>query len=118
MITLYGIPNCNTIKKARQWLAQHNIEYHFHDYKKEGITNEKLKSWVAKFGVETIVNKKGTTWRKIMAASPNLKLTTALAIKLMSENPSLIKRPVLETSEETLVGFEETQYQKFFKAKK
>ena len=118
MTTLYGIPNCNTIKKAREWLAQYNIEYHFHDYKKEGITAEKLKGWVAKFGVESIVNKKGTTWRKLSAENPELNLTAGTAVKLMKENPSLIKRPVLELEEEALVGFEETAYQKFFKAKK
>ena len=114
MITLYGIPNCNTIKKARVWLSDHNIEYHFHDYKKEGITSEKLKSWIAKFGLETIVNKKGTTWKKLAADVPDQKLTTTTAIKLMKENPSLIKRPVLETEEDAMVGYNEADYENFF----
>lgn len=114
MITLYGIPNCNTIKKARLWLADHNIEYHFHDYKKEGITAEKLKSWIAKFGVDTIVNKKGTTWKKITATEPDTKLTATNAVKWMKENPSLIKRPVLETDTESLVGYTEEDYEKLF----
>lgn len=118
MITLYGIPNCNTIKKAREWLADHNMEYHFHDYKKDGITSAKLKSWITQFGVDTVVNKKGTTWRKLVLENPALKLTAASAVKLMKENPSLIKRPILESGEEAMVGFEEAQYQKFFKAKK
>ncbi len=118
MITLYGIPNCNTIKKAREWLAVHNIEYHFHDYKKEGVTSEKLKKWIAEFGVETVVNRKGTTWKKISVEAPNQKLTATSAIKLMKENPSLIKRPVLESEENTLIGFEESNYQNFFKGNK
>ena len=118
MLTLYGIPNCSTIKKAREWLANHNIEYHFHDYKKEGITAAKLKSWVKEFGVEVVVNKKGTTWRKLAATLPDQKLTATSAIQLMQENPSLIKRPILENGQETIVGFDEEQYQKFFKSKK
>ena len=117
MITLYGIPNCNTIKKAREWLANHNIEYHFHDYKKEGITAEKLKNWIAKFGVDTIVNKKGTTWKKLVSSIPNQNLTITTAVKLMKENPSLIKRPVLETETESMVGFIEGDYESFFNKK-
>lgn len=118
MITLYGIPNCNTIKKAREWLADHNIEYHFHDYKKEGITAEKLKTWIKEFGVEVVVNKKGTTWRKLITENPEQKLTAVSALKLMKENPSLIKRPVLETDTKAIIGFDEEAYQTFFKSKK
>ena len=118
MITLYGIPNCNTIKKAREWLADHNIEYHFHDYKKEGVTAEKLKTWVKEFGIETVVNKKGTTWRKLSAEVPDQKLTATTAVNLMKENPSLIKRPVLEADGKTHIGFDESAYQDFFKNKK
>ncbi len=108
-ITLYGIPNCDTVKKARRWLADANIDYVFHDYKKAGITEAKLKAWSQSVGWETLLNKRGTTWRKLDVPNKN-KLTQSAAIKLMKEHTSMIKRPVIEGGKQLLVGYDEASY--------
>ena len=95
MIKLYGIPNCNTMKKARKWLEANGIEYTFHDYKKSGVPEKNLKQWVKKAGWETVLNRRGTTWRKLDEKIRN-NIDEASAIEVMLENPSAIKRPVLE----------------------
>lgn len=111
MITLYGIPNCDTMKKARQWLADHGIDYVFHDYKKSGVPEKELKQWVKQLGWEILLNRSGTTWRKL---DDSLKenINQANAIKLMLENPSIIKRPVLDMNGQLLIGFSDETYQK------
>ena len=109
MIKLYGIPNCDTIKKARKWLKDNNFDYDFHDYKKLGVPEKELKNWVKKQGWETVLNKRGTTWRKLDDKIKN-SVTEKSAIKIMLENPSIIKRPVLVTNDLLLIGFEEEQY--------
>lgn len=113
MITLYGIPNCDTMKKARTWLDKHNIEYAFHDYKKQGVPAEELKKWVAQLGWETVLNRKGTTWRKLDQATRD-NINQSSAIKLMIENPSTIKRPILNADGKLLAGFSDENYRKFF----
>jgi arsenate reductase len=109
--TIYGIKNCDTMKKARAWLDDHGIGYNFHDYKTAGIDDARLKSWVAKLGWEALLNRAGTTFRKL----PDVEkagLTEARAFALMIEQPSMIKRPVLEAGGKLLVGFKPEVYEK------
>ncbi|QDQ27369.1 ArsC family reductase [Chitinimonas arctica] len=108
---LYGIPNCDTVKKARAWLTAHQQEHSFHDFKKEGAGAELLAGWVARLDWQTLLNKQGTTWRKLDPARQALVVDAASAIALMQEQPSLIKRPVLEHGERLLVGFKPEHYE-------
>jgi arsenate reductase len=109
MTTLYGIPNCDTVKKARTWLDKHAIAYDFHDYKKLGIDAATLKSWCAEFGYEQVLNTRGTTFRKLSDAQ-RADMTQTKAIALMQEQPSMIKRPLLDTGKRRLLGFSEADY--------
>ena len=96
---LYGIKNCNTVKAAVDWLKKHKIDFEFHDYKVKGVTESKLKEWSIQVGWESLVNKRGTTWRKLEEAD-QLKVTTEKsAIALMKEKTSVIKRPLLKKGE-------------------
>ncbi len=112
--TLYGIPNCDTVKKARRWLDEAGIDYEFHDYKKSGVDKTKLSTWIKSHGIDVIVNKRGTTWRKL-DESVRENLTAAKAVKLLEENTSMIKRPIIEQGKLTLVGFDQSQYSKKLK---
>ena len=109
-IVVYGIPNCDTVKKARKWLDAQSVSYEFHDYKKKGIDAETLSSWCTVLGWEALVNRRGTTWRKLDDAQ-KANLDQASAIKLMQENTSLIKRPVIHAGDEFLLGFNAEQYE-------
>jgi arsenate reductase len=111
MITIYGIPNCDTMKKARKWLESHAIAYEFHDYKKLGVPERKLRNWVKHAGWETVLNKRGTTWRKLDEKTKN-NIDQESAIKVMLDNPSIIKRPVLESGKVLITGFKESEYQR------
>jgi arsenate reductase len=108
-ITIYGIKNCDTMKKARTWLDEHDVTYTFHDYKVAGIDAERLREWAAKAGWETLLNRSGTTFRKL-TDEQKADITERKAIALMAEQPSLIKRPVLETGDTLLVGFKPEAY--------
>jgi Spx/MgsR family transcriptional regulator len=108
-ITVYGIKNCDTMKKARAWLETHGIDYGFHDYKAEGIAREKLQAWVAKTGWEKLLNRAGTTFRKLPDADKQ-DLDAQKAIALMEAQPSMIKRPVVEADNDLLVGFDAQNY--------
>ncbi|MES2604971.1 MAG: ArsC family reductase [Pseudomonadota bacterium] len=110
MFTLYGIPNCDTVKKARTWLDKHDVAYQFHDYKKAGIDAAALKRWCKELGQEQVLNQRGTTWRKL-EESERSNLNEAKAIKLMQTHPSVIKRPLLDTGKRLLLGFDEESYQ-------
>ncbi len=111
MPTIYGIKNCDTMKKARAWLDTHGVKYDFHDYKTAGIARAKLEGWIKKAGWETLLNKAGTTFRKLPDADKE-GLTEKKAIALMLAQPSIIKRPVLEfTGGKLLVGFKPEQYE-------
>src|SRR4051812_49374269 len=103
--TLYGIKNCDTIKKARAWLGAHEVEYAFHDYRESGIPRAKLDEWIATVGWEVLLNRAGTTFRKLPDAAKE-NLTQAKAVQLMLAQPSIIKRPVLERGRILLVGFD------------
>lgn len=109
MIKIYGIPNCDTMKKARKWLEANGVDYEFHDYKKAGVPEKEFKQWVKKLGWEVLLNRRGTTWRKLDDSVKN-NIDEASAIKVMLENPSIIKRPVLEAGETILAGFDEAEY--------
>ena len=109
MIKIYGIPNCDTMKKARKWLDNNNLEYEFHDYKKQGVPDKNLKKWVKGAGWDIVLNKRGTTWRKLDDSIKD-NINEDSAIQVMLDNPSAIKRPVLESGKILLVGFKEDEY--------
>ena len=111
MIGLYGIKNCDTMKKARAWLDAHNIEYRFHDYKVDGIERAHLENWCAAHGWENVLNRSGTTFRKLPEAD-KANLNERKAIALMMAQPSMIKRPVLIVGSSILVGFKPEVYAK------
>lgn len=113
MITLYGIPNCDTMKKARAWLADHGIDYEFHDYKKAGIDEKTLRRWVRELGWETLLNTRGMMWRKVPQQVRD-QINEKSAIALMLETPSIIKRPVLDNGKARHVGFKPEQYAEIF----
>ena len=113
MIRLYGIPNCDTMKKARRWLDERGVAYSFHDYKKQGLDEALLRGWVAKLGWERLVNRQGTTWRKL-PAEVREGLDVEGAIAVMLANPSLIRRPLLDTGEALYLGFSEAAYTEIF----
>ena len=106
---IYGIPNCDTMKKARAWLTSHGVTYGFHDYRVAGIERAKLEDWIRSVGWEVLLNRAGTTFRKLPDAQKE-NITQARAIELMLEQPSMIKRPVLERGRTLLVGFTEDRY--------
>jgi len=107
--TLYGIRNCDTMKKARAWLEAHGIAYVFHDYKTAGIERARLESWIGELGWEALLNRAGTTFRKLPAAA-QADLTAERALALMLAQPSMIRRPVLDLGERRLVGFRPVDY--------
>ena len=109
MTTLYGIPNCDTVKKARVWLSDHGVAYDFHDYKKAGVPEAALRGWVDRLGWETLLNRSGTTFRKLPDAD-KADLDAEKAIALMLANPSTIKRPVLVQGDTLLAGFKPDTY--------
>lgn len=94
-IVLYGIPNCDTVKKARLWLSDHALAYQFHDFKKQGVLPQQLAAWMGALGWETLLNRKGTTWRKLDPATQAAVVDAASASRLMLSQPSVIKRPVV-----------------------
>jgi len=113
MTTLYGIPNCDTMKKARAWLTAQGVDYEFHDYKKLGIDEKTLRGWVKELGWKALLNTRGMMWRKVpQAVKDSIDETSAIA--LMIETPSIIKRPVLDTGTQRYVGFKPDQYEQIF----
>lgn len=109
-IDFYGIPNCDTVKKARTWLDANGIAYTFHDYKKEGADPARLRQWIAAKGWETVLNRRGTTFRKL-DETDKADLDAARAVPLMQANPSTIKRPVVEYPGGLLVGFDPAEWE-------
>jgi Spx/MgsR family transcriptional regulator len=105
VIHLYGIPNCDTVKKARTWLDAQGRDYAFHDYKKEGADLERIAGWIAAAGLDTVVNRKGTTFRALSEADKAKAADAATAPALLAANPSVIKRPIVEHPGGLLVGF-------------
>ncbi|MBA4108011.1 MAG: ArsC family reductase [Leptothrix sp. (in: Bacteria)] len=108
MLTVYGIPNCDTVKKARTWLTAQGLDFQFHDYKKQGVPADRLDAWVKAVGWEVLVNRQGTTWRKLDEATKAGVTDAASAKALMLANASVIKRPVIEQyGQVRVVGFDE-----------
>ena len=110
-VTIYGIKNCDTMKKARAWLDDHSVAYAFHDYKTAGIERAKLEGWARAVGWETLLNRAGTTFRKLPEKDRD-GLSEKRAIALMLDQPSMIKRPVLDVGGKLLVGFKPEMYEK------
>ena len=108
-LTLYGIPNCDTVKKARVWLDQNGVAYAFHDYKKQGIDQARLDAWVDELGWETVLNRSGTTFRALPDAD-KADLDAAKAVRLMLAQPSMIKRPILDLGDRRIAGFKPEIY--------
>lgn len=114
LLTLYGIKNCDTIKKARRFLEQHNVNYQFHDYRADGLDAALLDHFIAELGWEALLNTRGTTWRKLDEALRASITDAQSAAKLMLEMPAIIKRPLLcAPGKPMLLGFNESNYQKF-----
>ena len=114
-VTVYGISNCDTIKKAKNWLDKEGIAYSFHDYRKQGLEANQLESWVDSLGWENLLNRRGTTWRKLPEeVKENIDQPSAIAIML--DNPSIIKRPLLIKDKELFLGFSDSNYQGIFQA--
>ena len=112
-VTIYGIANCDTIKKAKKWLSEHGLEFQFHDYRKQGLDPTLLRSWVDELGLETLLNKRGTTWRQLPDETKN-NVNIESAIAIMLDNPAIIKRPLLVKGNERHVGFSDATYSKIF----
>ena len=108
-VTLYGIKNCDTVKKARKWLDTNSVPYTFHDFRVDGIDKTLVNSFLKQVGVDILINKRGTTWRKLSDEEKEIKNKTQ-AVNLMVENPTIIKRPVLDVNKEVTVGFSEESY--------
>ena len=115
MIHFYGIPNCDTVKKARKWLDSEGLDYTFHDYKKEGADASDLARWADRVGWEVLLNRRGTTFRKL-SDEDKADIDREKAIALMAEHPSMIKRPVVETDDgnRVLVGFTQSEWENAF----
>jgi len=110
MITVYGIPNCDTVKKARAWLAEHGVAHAFHDFKKQGVPADRLTAWQQAVGWEKLVNRQGTTWRKLDLQLQAATVDAASARSLMLAQPSVIKRPVVDWGTRITVGFDEKSW--------
>ncbi|HKU55054.1 MAG TPA: ArsC family reductase [Rhizomicrobium sp.] len=113
MTTIYGIKNCDTMKRARAWLEAHKVAHQFHDYKVAGIDKNTLEDWAKKVGWEILLNRAGTTFKKLPDADKQ-NITEKKAIALMLAQPSMIKRPVLEAKGKLTVGFKPEEYKKLF----
>ncbi len=115
MNILYGIPNCDTIRKARKWLTAAGVEFQFHDFRKDGLDRKQLEDWVKQVGWEVLLNKRGTTWRQI-STEQKASIDEASALALLLEHPAMIKRPVLESDalSQIEVGFSEPRYREIF----
>jgi arsenate reductase len=116
MFTVYGIPNCNTVKKARTWLDEKGIPYTFHDYKKKGITAEKISGWFKYYPWEKLVNKAGTTWKQLSDGEKAVVTDEGSASDLMIAKNSVIKRPLIEdaSGKAVVLGFSEKEYEEAF----
>lgn len=106
MITLYGINNCDTIKKTKQWLAENKLEFEFYDYKKNGCSDDLAKTFLTQFAITEVINTRGTTWRKLPAEEKD-SLNEQTALKLMTAQPSIIKRPIIQSETAWIIGYHE-----------
>ncbi len=114
MLTLYGIKNCDTVKKARRWLQDNGVDYRFHDLRDDGITQQQIADWIAQAGTDALLNKRSTTWRTLSDTEKTIQ-SDKQAVALLHQHPTLIKRPVLENGSQLLVGFKPELYQQHIK---
>lgn len=112
-ITLYGIKNCDTVKKARDWLTAQQINYRFHDFRADGLTEMQIKQWISDIGLDALVNKRSTTWKALDDAT-KAGFDEQTAVAIIAENPTLIKRPLLDTGKQQLTGFKPADYAQVF----
>jgi len=113
MPTIYGIPNCDTVRKARKWLTANGVEFDFHDFRKQGLDEKQLKAWVKELGWEVLLNKRGMMWRKL-PDNKKENIDEKKAVAIMLAEPAIIKRPVLDMGNQRHVGFSEAEYTKLF----
>ncbi|MBU3069640.1 ArsC family reductase [Aestuariicella sp. G3-2] len=113
MTTLYGISNCDTVKKARKWLEQANVDYTFHDFRKDGLDRQQVEKWVSALGWESLVNKRSTTW-KGLDDDAKAQLNDSTVVAVILDQPTLIKRPLLDQAGEISVGFKVADYEQRF----
>jgi Spx/MgsR family transcriptional regulator len=113
MVILYGIKNCDTVRKARRWLAKHRVDYRFHDLRSDGLDHDQLDAWIEDLGWEHLLNRRGTTWRQLPAEARE-PLDAARARKLMLEYPAIIKRPLLAIDTAHYLGFSDERYASLF----
>ncbi|MEM9253967.1 MAG: ArsC family reductase [Pseudomonadota bacterium] len=115
MVTLYGIKNCDTVKKARQWLDKHGVEYRFHDVREDGLSKKQVADWVSELGWETLINKRSASWKQL-DASDRETMSASRAVEAVIAQPTLIKRPLLDTGGERHTGFSSDRYFQLFAA--
>lgn len=113
MTTLYGIPNCDTVKKARRWLEAQAIDYRFHDFRADGLSRTQVRTWIADLGLEALINKRSSTWKNL-SSDQQADLNEESAVQLILDNPTLIKRPLLERGEQRTLGFKADSYASLF----
>jgi arsenate reductase (glutaredoxin) len=111
MIILYGIKNCDTVKKAREWLANNKVDYHFHDFRADGLNKNKVNDWITEIGLEALVNKRSTTWKELPDITKN-NFNEENAAAIIVAQPTLIKRPLLDTGTHKYLGFKDHEYTK------
>jgi arsenate reductase (glutaredoxin) len=114
MNTLYGIKNCDTVKKARTWLEVNKIAYQFHDFRVDGLSEAQVKDWIAELGLDALVNKRSTTWKELDDVT-KADFNESVALKTILASPTLIKRPLLDTGTSKHLGFKDSDYSKLFK---
>lgn len=115
MIDLYGIKNCDTVKKARQWLDQHAVEYRFHDFRSDGLSAEQVEGWLHELGADTLINRRGTTWKQLDDDTrAQLDAAGRGAVAAVLAQPALIKRPLLDLGHQRVVGFSADKYRELF----
>jgi Spx/MgsR family transcriptional regulator len=115
MITLYGIKNCDTVKKARKWLDSRGIEYRFHDFREEGVNEDMVAAWIDELGWQNLLNRRSTSW-KALDEQDRLNMNDKTALKAVLSQPTLIKRPLLDTGKQRYTGFSAASYAKIFSA--
>ncbi len=114
MITLYGIKNCDTVKKAQKWLKENEHEYQFHDFRSQGLSEEKVQFWLSKLAWDELLNKRSTSYRQL-SEQDKQTLSADTVARYLLDNPTLVKRPLLECGDEVLIGFKATDYQQKIK---
>ena len=109
MLTIYGIKNCDTVKKARAWLATREVDYQFHDFRTDGLTDQLVSKWISQVGWETLINKRSTSWR-LLDDTIRKELSDTNIVSVLTQNPTLIKRPVVTLGEAIIIGFKEDEF--------